>query len=1003
LALELLSGSESPTAERMNELWTETDSIVLKALDGKSTYIIDHKTRSGGGDNLIRGKEFFFYTPENHTANKASPLYYILEAHKTAGNFQTIPPSYNQATYDTAANNAALSDIDSINKLVLSGEATSLDLDFSLKAHTRIIDGEPHFLWDRSPSPERYWRYCCAEIIIGDSTNGTFEFSNSFDKYNAFKIHNITPNYVEFYFGTITDHHYTITLPPWGQHCVRRDTVSDGYDSSFKYLFKCNEGDPRFLHFKSHAGYVADSMRANNITNASYIYNLIEVVGERGIESISNRITFDPHKYNDITDEYKKADYIPEITNQTLIGDLIFHKGKISYFRATTTSSIPEHGEIDFDGFDNFETNLAVKDLAATTGDKIINKETKIWTAPNHAVYYLWQKSTNVLTQNDIPRVLNVGSNGSTAILETDIYPPIVWKSSANNPEITNGIGTDIFNKINAAKINVADYIQIYQNSILNYGSSTNENIKLTTEGPILFASEHWNFSNNIESINLSRNIGGVVFQTGTVETGNTFFNGFNSNNYFDLNLNGSNKAQIDFATDRSIAYRLDGLESRAGWPSSRLKHHRMFEGPKHTKKYQNRGELYIHKDILNDPFGPNGIDFKLKDIGNVVDSNIAFQTVAIETKIEPINFDIITRRSPSYPLTLPGDVSHELETSKNVSSISEFETAKLGNDKLYIRVNLLKEHFNDMVTLIDRVTKLRPLCFDEVYFGDLNPAPSVKSVFLSGPLIMPKEAYAAFETNSSQESLYQRLGVPIKNYDSFPNDIYTRATNLDRIELEKYRWVSISDVKTRANQLGFKFRYEQQFFRLNVVWNVFLYADFFKSSISGDWKSPIIKPVLTSQSYIDAKTTHTVNDDGVIIGSFYNLLTIQLSNLGTGLYTDLFGNIVTPQGGTRLETVNFDANLCVLIYLYDDTRTESGPRAKFALKQIAEGFENSDDTLVELFEDEQTQTNASGQGVYYCQVTAPVTHSIIPVAVPSVAEENTNKYAGLHQIIFKK
>ena len=148
--------------------------------------------------------------------------------------------------------------------------------------------------------------------MIGDCAGNQFEFANEWDKFNALKIHNLGSNQIEVFFGTQSNHVYSITIPAYSQRCVRRDSVTGGYDSTFKYFFRCNSGDPRFLHFKSHSGYTPDTMRANNITNASFLYNILEVVGQRADTLTgATRITFDAHTYNDIGDEYKAAGYVP--------------------------------------------------------------------------------------------------------------------------------------------------------------------------------------------------------------------------------------------------------------------------------------------------------------------------------------------------------------------------------------------------------------------------------------------------------------------------------------------------------------------------------------------------------------------------------------------------------------------------------------------------------------------------------------------------------------------
>ena len=42
MAVNYLTGNESPTAAKMNELWGEADAILNKALNGCSTYLLSH-------------------------------------------------------------------------------------------------------------------------------------------------------------------------------------------------------------------------------------------------------------------------------------------------------------------------------------------------------------------------------------------------------------------------------------------------------------------------------------------------------------------------------------------------------------------------------------------------------------------------------------------------------------------------------------------------------------------------------------------------------------------------------------------------------------------------------------------------------------------------------------------------------------------------------------------------------------------------------------------------
>jgi hypothetical protein len=969
----------------MNELWAEADDIVSKALDGKSTYLIHPDAFAAPTESLIRGKEFFFYTPSQHVADSTSVLHAIRNP---------LPASYNQTTYDNIAAGASLGYADPVNKWVLSD--TGLGLDFSLKAHTRDVGGETHFLWDRSqPNPERRWKFCTAEILIGDCAGNQFEFANEWDKFNALKIHNLGSDQIEVFFGTQANHVYSITIPAYSQRCVRRDSVTGEYNSSYKYFFQCNTGDPRFLHFKSHSGFVPDSMRANNITNASFLYNILEVVGQRADTLTgATRITFDAHTHNDIGDEYKTAGYVPQIANSTLVGDLIFHNGNLSFFRAATTSSEPETGSISFDGFGNLLG--ALNDAGLTGSIENSDDRARVSKSTDHQVFYIWQQSTNLLTWNDSPRVLNVGSSGgATTVLETNIYETY--------PQLdpVDGIAFDVTKTVNAGLTTVADYIGKYQTALTGVAETSSESIKLTTEGPILIATEHWPIATGITQVGMSY----LGFPSGSYETASVEMDGLNQSHYHDISLKeepgADDIARINFNTDRAIAWRESGTETRSGWPSKRLKFHRMFEGPRHGKKYQDRGHKYIHLDIENDPSGSGGNDFSLKDIGVVTESDVAFQTCAVETKIEPWQIDITS--TPSYPLTLPGDVSHELEGAKTDSTVAEFQAALTGNDRLYIRLNLLKEHFNDMVVMLDKCKSIRPLSFDQIYFGDAQPLPNVDGVFRSN--IMPKDAYAAFLQGSSLHALFERLEVPILTRQNFANDVYTLSVQQDQNALESYRWVSIADVKNVAEKMGFVFRYEKQFFLLDVEIetqpgypNLEIYnMDVFVPKASGNWKSPITKPILTGDDYFTEKTTYATDDNGNVTGHFHNNRNVPIN----------FLNLVNQK--TQLKSAIFESNRSILFYLYDTSKPDNDEnlnptvRAKLAIKQIDANGQVGSDVIRELTANEQTETVGAGQNVYFCQVTPPVTHSIEPVALESTANELLNTNVGLSWVVFKK
>ena len=938
MAVNYLTGNEQPTAAKMNELWAEADSIVDETMDGKTTYLAHPSGIVSPAESVIAGKEFYFYTSGNHDATDASVLY-SLKAGST-------PASYDQSTYDTAAAGASFSYYDSTLKYATS--TAGLGLEFSLKAHTTAYGGDTYYIFDKGqPNVEKKWRFCVAEILIGDAIDngdGTFkfEFSNDYDKYNCFKLHNCTGNDITFYFGTSGSSNYSLAIPKYSQRCVRRDSVSTGYDSTYKYFFKCLRDDPRYLHFKSQSGFVPASMQANNITNASFLFNILEALGQRmdattlfGSSPAPCRITFDAQTYTDMGAEYYAAGYVPSISSSTLVGDLVFHKGDLSYFRATTSGSTPESGSISFDGFSGFVSAMSGAGLTASTTD--INGA-KISASTSKDIFYLWQQSTNLLVWDDDPRVLNLGaSGGADSYLETNMGKAIKTSSS---PMPSDGeLGVSSYDTLNGTSTTVGQYIADYQSNMSGYATTTAaENVKLTTEGPILFATEYWPIATVL-----------------TASSPTAVYNGFCRSNYFGVRLDSSGTykdAQISIVTDRAIATK---VTSRSGWPCCNYKHHRMFEGPKHPKLYEDRGSAYTHLDITNDPVGLDGADFGQNDIGTLAESNVQFQTCAVNTKIEPFNINPTDNRN--YPLTLPGDVSHELELEKAAgATVAQFQAALPGDATLYVRMNLLKEHYNDMVTMLKRCKNIRPLCFDEVYFGDKAPAEQTIKIFNSyAHYLAPQNCYASFGDGSAEHLLYQRLGVSIKGRADFPDDIYTYAYVADQLVMDDYKWVTISDVKAKAAAMGFKFRYEKQFAQVSFsrVTEAWGDVDTFETATTGDWRLPIATPVLSGSTYISGLSDVVV---------YINALGIPA--VGYSYLTRLLGKAT-------------DSNYSCLLYTIDTSRSgypSTATRAKVVEKKLSA---TTDDALRLINGDENNLTASDGgQWVYFIQLTAPVLHT---------------------------
>ena len=249
------------------------------------------------------------------------------------------------------------------------------------------------------------------------------------------------------------------------------------------------------------------------------------------------------------------------------------------------------------------------------------------------------------------------------------------------------------------------------------------------------------------------------------------------------------------------------------------------------------------------------------------------------------------------------------------------FTNALTGDDTLYIRMNLLKEHFNDLVTILKKCTKIRPLCFDEIYFGNAKPETSITNLYANTSIkYMPKDAYATFPSGSTQHLLWQRLGVSIGGsggVSDFPDDIFTNSLSPDQTAIADVRWVTIANVKAKAAAMGFKFQYEDQFRfclcpRNNSVWQHDCGRGYVQASKFRQLENADPKGSAFGASYISGLTESILDIS-------------HLGNNSNAVYARLVG-------------VATNANPAVLFYLHDTSRDghpSTGTRAKLAKKTV--------------------------------------------------------------------
>ena len=890
MALDYITSNstQAPTASQMNELWSAADTVVDKAMDGKSLWFLEHLVGTNDSlnrslqDKPWRGMQFWVYDSTEHTSggSKAKTSFiYGMHVHSGVGN---LPAEYDESAIDTAVASASTPVTNSTDEWAQSASGTDLFLSKSLKTHTKTISSTAHYLWEHNePAPDKRHAYAVAEIMV-ETHSGSYTLADTADKFNFFKIHNLKNASLTFNFGS----NYTVTVPALGQVCVRRDSVSSGYDSSYKYFFKANKGDPRWLYFESHDGLatqarvtpqsVACSMRANNVCNASFLHSVVSGLTEAEL------VSFDQHELlNDITSEYEAAGIIPTIGSSTRIADLVYTKGKLGYIKRSTSGGTQTAGTIDFDGFADLSTALSAHGISVgTSGNNVTLAKNSDY------IFLLYGLGTNLLIHKDRYRVLDLGANGDAATIVCEFHKPEARNSNFEPAPYYNPHSTSTPTVLTNSTTTVSQLISAF--TFESWVTASSGSVVLTTEGPVYKWSESWDFGPT------STSTFGFVGHHVLVDQTN---HKLTMNNFWRLCIHNE-----QFAGPKYRFY-------SNGWPSrlfissntqsgkdadtfNNNRHHRLFEGPRKARRYEDSG---THLDFTGDPAAAGGADFTQGKFGT-------FETIA-EAKLQSCDFNMKVpaftagdTNKANIPRCIPNDPIHDLEANKTDSAwlnsnIAAIRTAyddsidsgtgltkasygnwSAFNGNNYLRMNLLKEHFNDLARPIKAAKRFAPFnVFDiseradgSTYagFGGGGTTSTINSLTAANG-IMPIDAFSAWNFGATNraaiEDAWTAVGVPIRDFsdadDDFDdinkshNGLYTSATALS------LRWVKTSDVLTAAANYGFKIRKYQIFvpyvFRKEYDSSTnkgFLGFDFIGTGAS--WKQATSGSALVGSSY---------------------------------------------------------------------------------------------------------------------------------------------------------
>ena len=806
----------------MNTLWTEVDTIAGKALDNKSCLLVlDHTDRE------LFGQPFYSFTASNHTSSD----YTTFRGAIGSGSSKAVSVStHDQASYDTAAAGATITATDTTN--LYAKTTDTLNLEKSLKAHTRAVGSDTLFLWEaRLPHPCKVWRYAVAEIIIGDHS-GTFTFDDTWNKFNFFRIHNLTQSTVTINFGS--GPHHSFTIDKNGQRCVRRDSVSSGYDSSYAYVWKVKKDDPRFLSFTSHDGSLAQTMEANNVTNPSWLYKFFDELADGGF------IHLDPHTWTDIGSDYQAASILPAITSSTIAGDLVYTRGNWSRAYQASSGGGFTTSNFNFLGFSNLQSILTAYGISNST----VANHLRLAQDTTNNLHNLAGYETNLFTYRDSFRVADL-TNG-VVDLETELYrPPFGSVAAANPTSSAINFPQDFSGVLSAATYGAAyaghsttlaqvGTAMVADMEIVNNQMASTPTITTTstTEGPMLTWTEEWYLGTANPKTTHGVTTDNLAWFVGLEKT-----------------LNSSGRLafmrywHLNTLTTSGTSF------SNAGWPTGWLdsgsgpvkRHDRIFEGGRQVRRYGTKDSDGTHNDITADPVGVAGADFGQDDIETLTDTAIKLQASRFALSVP--SFTSGDTDKATLPIVIP-DGANEYHANRSneswlTSNLANLRTTSpsfdwstiLGNN--YIRLNLLKEHFNDLATYCKKVKRIRTLDFGQVYFGETKLPASNGGIFdTSGNTtskLAPKTSYSLWQHTPapSTTAAWTDIGATISTDANLPNTVseLSRVNEVTspplpaslalasyqstaiQAELADVRWVTINNAMAIAASLGFKFR----------------------------------------------------------------------------------------------------------------------------------------------------------------------------------------------------
>lgn len=396
MAISYIGGGEEITTERMQALWAAFDAKLATLLNGRSPMLI----LPSASYPKLYGQVFFF---------TSGPSVYANDQTGYSGSTVTIPDpvvggtvdvpaatTYDHAAYTALAAGLTPLTFDTSTGIVevaavpagsypaghapLNGQGV---FERSLEAHTLTAtapgdtEARAWFIKEQGTfAPTKRWNYAVAEIVIEGPE--AVNLPASYDAFGAYRFHNLQARSCVVTVGDVT-----LTLEPFECRTMKRDKTTRAMAlCALRYFFDYADHDFRMFWYHGSlqtslyggqhtrtdvAVNKAISMQANNLTNAALLYDWISHLTSRNLKAYFVR---DPHELCDIyalLEPYRQL-YGDPSNPETLVGDLIHHKGTIKIVRMHKTLKEPDNPAVPLTTYDSVEFRgyaTIVQDFAA--------------------------------------------------------------------------------------------------------------------------------------------------------------------------------------------------------------------------------------------------------------------------------------------------------------------------------------------------------------------------------------------------------------------------------------------------------------------------------------------------------------------------------------------------------------------------------------------------------------------------------------------------------------